>query len=799
MRYLLATVLAVLTLASPAFASGVSNVTVNHNVPSNATGARTIYVLGFTTSASGALAPTDRIRVTFPIGTGFGGWAGGVVRDVAAGEDVGNCSNPSNSVVECSLFSGRAIAGSREVRVTFNGVNNAGNFDQHRLTVSTTPDADVVNSPFFTIVPAGQLSQITLANAVPSAAAGARTRYVVEFRTSATGGLSAQANSRFDVTFPPLTGYLGWAGGVVHDVTRGVDVGNCANPSNATVQCSLFSGQFVNAGDTVRITLDGITNSTDPGTDKIVRVDTTSDWALLPSAPFTVVAADRVSAVTLSNADPSNAAGARTRYVADFTASATGGLSQAANSRIDVTFPTGTTFAGWAGATVRDVTRGVDVGNCSNPSGLTVQCALFTGQFVNAGDALRITFDGITNGPAGANKTVAVSTTSDPQAVNSAPFSIVFAGGLTGVTVANGVPSAAAAARTRYIVGFTTSATGGLSQDANSRIDVTFPAGTSFTGWAGATVSSGGVDVGNCSNPVGAAVQCGLFSGRVIAPGAAVTITFGGVTNGPAGADKTVSVATTSDPSPASLGTVQRRRRRHAVRGQRRGRLARGLRADRLRRASDALGHRRPGAGRQQPHRRHVPGRDVLHRLGRRQRPRRHACDHRRQLLEPGRARDPVRAVLRPHGGGGRAAAGDVRDVTNPASAGPHQLTVSTTSDTPAVSSSNYTQGDTAAPDTTITAGPSGPTNDATPTFTFSASAGPATFECRRRRRLRRLRVAAHAGAGRRDVHAGGARRRRGRRPRRDAATRTFTVDTWRPRHPPSPRRPRARVSRAAR
>ena len=37
---------------------------------------------------------------------------------------------------------------------------------------------------------------------------------------------------------------------------------------------------------------------------------------------------------------------------------------------------------------------------------------------------------------------------------------------------------------------------------------------------------------------------------------------------------------------------------------------------------------------------------------------------------------------------------------------------------------------DTTPPDTTITAGPSGPTNDSTPTFSFTSEAG-ATFECR--------------------------------------------------------------------
>jgi hypothetical protein len=57
--------------------------------------------------------------------------------------------------------------------------------------------------------------------------------------------MSQAANSRIDVLFPPATGYLGWASGTVS--VGGTDVGNCASPSNGTVQCSLFSGRSIAA------------------------------------------------------------------------------------------------------------------------------------------------------------------------------------------------------------------------------------------------------------------------------------------------------------------------------------------------------------------------------------------------------------------------------------------------------------------------------------------------------------------------------------------------------------------------
>ena len=90
-------------------------------------------------------------------------------------------------------------------------------------------------------------------------------------------------------------------------------------------------------------------------------------------------------------------------------------------------------------------------------------------------------------------------------------------------------------------------------------------------------------------------------------------------------------------------------------------------------------------------------------------------------------------------------------------------------------------------PDTTITGGPSGPTNDTTPTFTFTVDADRLDVRVpRRHRRVRDLhaRRSRPAALGRRRAHLRGPRdRRRGQRRRRRRPARTFTVDTTAPRH----------------
>ena len=239
--------------------------------------------------------------------------------------------------------------------------------------------------------------------------AGARTRYVADFDVSATGGLSGAANSNITVTFPSGTGLAAVSGQVVDTTSSGRPVGSCGNPSGLTIVCGLFSSGTVAAGDHVRVTFNGITNPSTPG-DYTVNVSTTSDTSPVTSSNFNVAHHQPAQHADAGERSPSPGAGARTRYVAEFDVSSTGGLSGAANSNITVTFPSGTGLRRLCQRPGgrHDQRGSPTVGSCGNPTGLTIQCFLFSSATVAAGDHVRVTFNGITNPSTPGNYTVNV-------------------------------------------------------------------------------------------------------------------------------------------------------------------------------------------------------------------------------------------------------------------------------------------------------------------------------------------------------------------------------------------------------
>src|SRR5699024_4973518 len=107
--------------------------------------------------------------------------------------------------------------------------------------------------------PAAAVTTVTVDNTAPSAAAGARTVYKVGLTVSA----ALSGTDTLTVTLPGGTTTSTWQGAAVRDVTKATDAGYCNNPgSGLIITCALFSGQSINAGDQIVITLRGITNPT---------------------------------------------------------------------------------------------------------------------------------------------------------------------------------------------------------------------------------------------------------------------------------------------------------------------------------------------------------------------------------------------------------------------------------------------------------------------------------------------------------------------------------------------------------
>ena len=148
-RLLVAALVVALTVLAPTAQADVSGVTVDNATPSNAAGAKTSYVIGFTTSATGGLSGTagDHITISLPPGTNTATIVTTMVRDTTANpaQTIGNCTT-AGLTITCQIFSGQTIAANHVVAVTLNGVTNPGTPAAQTLSVSTTSDPSPVTS-----------------------------------------------------------------------------------------------------------------------------------------------------------------------------------------------------------------------------------------------------------------------------------------------------------------------------------------------------------------------------------------------------------------------------------------------------------------------------------------------------------------------------------------------------------------------------------------------------------------------------------------------------------------------------
>ncbi|HET8754828.1 MAG TPA: hypothetical protein VFM58_02395, partial [Solirubrobacteraceae bacterium] len=189
------------------------------------------------------------------------------------------------------------------------------------------------------------------------------------------------------------------------------------------------------------------------------------------------------------------------------------------------------------------------VGNCTTPNATTRQSTCGIYGTIAPSTNTRIEFNGITNPTTpSSGYTLTVATSSDPAPTSSQSYTVVPANTLTNLVATPG--SSARSATTQYVISFATSPTGGLSNAGQSTIDVTFPAGTTFTNFGGASVYTGNTRVGNCTTPNATTRQstCGIYG--TIGPSTNTRIELNGVTNPSSPGSYQVTVATSSDTTP---------------------------------------------------------------------------------------------------------------------------------------------------------------------------------------------------------------------------------------------------------
>src|SRR5207253_2202309 len=164
----------------------ITNVTAANSQVSQAAGARTVYTIGFKTSATGGLAGAagSQFTITFPNDTDVTKIFTISIVDTTTGLQVGNfCSHTAVGVnppvLTCSIFNGSTVHPGDLVTTTLNEVVNPPTTAANpTISVATTSDTAAVSSPStgnsanYQIVAAQQIitPTVSLSNQAPIAA-----------------------------------------------------------------------------------------------------------------------------------------------------------------------------------------------------------------------------------------------------------------------------------------------------------------------------------------------------------------------------------------------------------------------------------------------------------------------------------------------------------------------------------------------------------------------------------------------------------------------------------------------------
>ena len=271
-------------LTSPAYtitgANPVNTVTLPTPAPTSAAGGLTTYIVGFTTSSTGALdsAAGSTVTIGLPANTGLNSLGNSSLN--VGSTQVGYCRatdiSTATPTVTCYLYSGDDILASTVAKAVLNGVANPP-IGTDKLTVSTSSDTGIATSPAYTITGAGNLATAAVAVSKTLVSPGSVT-YTIRFTTSSTGALDSAAGGTVTIDLPANTGLSSLGNSPLNVGSTQVGYCSATNTSTATptVTCYLYSGDDILASTAAAAVLSGVKN---PPTTRayVVHVSTSSD------------------------------------------------------------------------------------------------------------------------------------------------------------------------------------------------------------------------------------------------------------------------------------------------------------------------------------------------------------------------------------------------------------------------------------------------------------------------------------------------------------------------------------------
>ncbi len=533
--------------------------------------ADTTWTVTFTASSTGGIQPNGGIVIETPPGTGLAGNRCEVtVTDLSTLHSTSCVSGLSDSWVGDELTvstNAFAIRPGDQVQVTLPGMTNP-DASSAAVSVWTSTDTVPVASSPVTLSSGSSVSSPSVSLSTTAAGAGWVTG-TFGFTASATGALDGPNDlvsivGSGGVTFPGNN-----CGYTVTDLTN-LHSANCVrnlsvNASGEIVSFSPPNGLDIAAGDVVEVAIVGMGNPPSDITGSTPGSASFELWTTADSAPVAVSASLTApvapSSVSATLSDASAGAGDVTASLG-FTASSTGALGQQAWIELQ-----GSAGMQWPGTgcdyTVTDVTTQHSQNCASSPQvldgGSTVVITTNEGFTINPGDSVQVVVTGTTN-PTTTPDSIGVSTSSDPVAA-SASVALATPGSVS--TPALAVSSTAAgAANVSYTLKFTASGTGEMA-NGEGVVELLGAPGTRLSGnncdyTVTDTTNTHSVScVDNLSLFAGGAAAVFIVpSGFTINAGDSLVVEMAGVTNPPSGSGDSMSVATSSDTTPAVSNAV---------------------------------------------------------------------------------------------------------------------------------------------------------------------------------------------------------------------------------------------------